>query len=53
MVVEGPDRAHAHPNQQSLEAKDVQDLDCERREGNVYRVRDIPVYYNKSTHLGA
>ena len=46
MVVEGPDRAHAHPNQQDLEVEDVRDLDGERRTGYVYRVRDISPCYN-------
>ena len=39
MVVEGPDRAHAHPDQQDPEVENVQDLDGERRAGYVYRVR--------------
>src|SRR6266702_6346123 len=53
MVVEGPDRAHARPNQQGLEVEDVQDLDGERREGYIYMVRDLsPHYNNKSTHRG-
>ena len=41
MVLEGPDRARSHLDQQGFEAQDVEDLDCEWREGHIHRVRGI------------
>jgi hypothetical protein len=37
----GPNRARSHFDQQGFEAQDVEDLDCEWREGHIYRVRGI------------
>jgi len=42
MVLEGPDRARSQIDQQGFEAQDVEDLDCEWREGHIYRVRGFP-----------